>query len=276
MQADRACRSRRGRVHLFASQATRNPAAIRNDRSGRLRLANDILQSWCKSRSNSRFRATFRKLSGHGGNNGCRETAGPSVIHLNIACHSTAAAVHCIAACEEQAVHRRHKRQGRTPWRRMPIVEPGDGLFFQRAHILPRFCINEALVLTTDTAFQVRMKEKFSIQGLCHSVYNALTLLFAEIDGRLYGGGVLELAPEEFRGLPFFMVSPSEGEFREFVERAFTTSGDIMTAVGNRDSQVCRAVGISEEQMAGIGTAPKSLRVHRMRRATEQRHRATA
>ena len=41
------------------------------------------------------------------------------------------------------------------------------------------------------------------MRGICYSFYNSLTLLYAEIAGRFYGGGVLELSPKEFRSLPF-------------------------------------------------------------------------
>ena len=61
----------------------------------------------------------------------------------------------------------------------------------------------------TDTAYHIRMQDKWNVKDLCFSFYNSLTLLFAEIEGRFYGGGVLELTPEEFRGLPLAMLKPS-------------------------------------------------------------------
>lgn len=183
----------------------------------------------------------------------------------------TKAATQYIAVCEEEGLHKRYKCQRRKPWYRIPIVEAGDGLFFKRAHILPRLCINEAQVLVTDTAYHIRMKEGFSVHGLCFSFYNSLTLLFAEIEGRSYGGGVLELTPEEFRGLPLTMLSPSETEFSNFVEQMSATTADPGTTVGFSDGQVRRKVGISEEQMRGVRSALRSLRVHRMRHAVGPR-----
>ena len=164
----------------------------------------------------------------------------------------------------------RYKCQRRKPWYRIPIVEAGDGLFFKRAHIVPRLCVNEARVLATDTAYQIRMKDEFSIRGLCFSFYNSVTLLFAEIEGRFYGGGVLELTPEEFRGLPLTMLRPSVVEFGDFVEQLFASTDEPLATVGYCDGQVRRVLGISEEQMAGVRNALKCLRVHRMRHAAEQ------
>lgn len=184
----------------------------------------------------------------------------------------TKAAIQYIAECEEEGLHKRYKCQRRKPWYRIPIVEAGDGLFFKRAHILPRLCINEARVLATDAAYHIRMKNEFNVQGLCFSFYNSLTLLFAEIEGRFYGGGVLELTPEEFRGLPLAMLNPSEAEFRHFVEQMLAPTSDPGAAVGFNDGQARTKMGISEEQMEGVRKALANLRVHRMRHAVGPRH----
>ena len=175
------------------------------------------------------------------------------------------AAISYIRGCEEKGLHMRYKCQRRKPWYRIPIVKAGDGLFFKRAHILPRLCVNEAGALVTDTAYQIRMKEKFNIRDLCFSFYNSVTLLFAEIEGRFYGGGVLELTPEEFRGLPVTMLSPSEEEFRDFVEKQFSPRKNPLATVGYSDGKVRRVLGISEDEMTGVRDALMSLRVHRMR-----------
>ena len=179
------------------------------------------------------------------------------------------AASQYIEACEEEGVHRRYKCRGRKPWYRIPIVEPGDGLFFKRAYILPRLCVNEAGVLVTDTAYHIRMKDEWNVKDLCFSFYNSVTLLFAEIEGRFYGGGVLELTPEEFRGLPLTMLKPSEAEFDRFVEEMSTVARDPMSAVGHSDGQLRGTIGISEEQMVGVRTALTCLRLHRMRHSVK-------
>lgn len=45
------------------------------------------------------------------------------------------------------------------------------------------------------------MKERFDIKSLVFSFYNSLTFVLAELEGRFYGGGVLELTPNEFKEL---------------------------------------------------------------------------
>ena len=54
------------------------------------------------------------------------------------------------------------------------------------------------------------------MRGICYSFYNSLTLLMSEIEGRFYGGGVLELTPSEFRRLPIYYTEPTDAEFAAF------------------------------------------------------------
>ena len=44
---------------------------------------------------------------------------------------------------------------------------------------------------------RVRLKNDTNINALCASFYNSLSFAYAEISGRSYGGGVLELMPNE-------------------------------------------------------------------------------
>ena len=175
-----------------------------------------------------------------------------------------------IEECEEKELHKRYKCRRRKPWFRIPIVEAGDGLFFKRAHILPRLCVNEAKILATDTAYQIRMKDSFRIEDLCFSFYNSFTLLFAEVDGRFYGGGVLELTPEEFRGLPICFVRPTDAEFATFATHLTVSGSNGATAVEFGDSYIRQELGITEEQMSNLRDALFALREHRMRHAASR------
>ena len=166
---------------------------------------------------------------------------------------------------ESMDIHKRYKCQERKPWYRIPIVPASEGFFFKRAYIFPRLCVNDAKILVTDTAYQIRMKKGFDIRELCYSFYNSITLLFAEIDGRFYGGGVLELTPSEFRGLPLLFQVPSEKEFSEF-ESAFPKSRSVKDSTFSfGDERVQRKLKMTETEMSRIHNALKKVREHRFR-----------
>ena len=166
---------------------------------------------------------------------------------------------------EEMKFHKRYKCRYRKPWYRIPIVSASHGLFFKRAYIFPRLCINEAQVLVTDAAYQITVKDGYEIRDLCFSFYNSITLLFAEIDGRFYGGGVLELTPSEFRGLPLCFLKTTNEEFADF-ERTFPSSRVLETDYfTNCDQRLCYKLKLSHREMGRIKRALQNVREHRLR-----------
>lgn len=165
---------------------------------------------------------------------------------------------------EELGVNQRYKCRHRQDWFKVPIVQDNEGLFFKRSHIVPRLCVNSCGVLATDSAYHLRMNSSTKIQDLCGSFYNSLTLLFAEIEGRFYGGGVLELTPNEFRRLPLSMSDFSEPEFAEFESR-FTLSDGGSKAIEFSNIGLKRNLRLSTAELQVIEDARQTLQRHRLR-----------
>ena len=85
------------------------------------------------------------------------------------------------------------------------------------------------------------------MRDLCFSFYNSITLLFAEVDGRSYFSGVLELTPTEFRGLPLHLVKPTAEEFAA-LETAFSEGNhDVEAICAACDRRLCEELGISRQ-----------------------------
>ncbi|MFZ5821673.1 MAG: Eco57I restriction-modification methylase domain-containing protein [Chloroflexota bacterium] len=101
---------------------------------------------------------------------------------------------------EKQNIHKRYKCRIREPWYSVPSVYATSLGMLKRSHDFPRLVFNKAQAYTTDTTYRVRHK-KFDEATLVGSFINSLTALSAEIEGRHYGGGVLELVPSEIRKL---------------------------------------------------------------------------
>lgn len=97
---------------------------------------------------------------------------------------------------EAQGLHRRYKCRIRTPWYRVPSVYATPVAMLKRSHHFPRLILNTAQAYTTDTAYRIRPR-RMSAAHLVHSFVNSLTALSSELEGRHYGGGVLELVPSE-------------------------------------------------------------------------------
>ena len=170
---------------------------------------------------------------------------------------------------ERLKLNSRYKCRHREPWYKIPIVTESEGLFFKRSHNYPRICINAAKILVTDTAYQIRMHDGYSIRALCYSFYNSLTMLFAEIDGRFYAGGVLELTPREFKGLPLAYHEPSEHEFSTFIDNFPRASEQENQFIGFGDCWLKSKMQLSDQDMKRIQNALRTIRNHRLRRGAE-------
>ncbi|WP_323009765.1 Eco57I restriction-modification methylase domain-containing protein [Paracoccus sp. (in: a-proteobacteria)] len=170
---------------------------------------------------------------------------------------------------EEQGIDKRYKCMHRQEWFKVPVVQDNEGFFFKRSHRVPRFCVNEFGVLATDSAYHIRMKPGASIQSFCASFYNSLTLLFAEIEGRFYGGGVLEVTPNEFRRLPLPLSEFSSSDFADFEER-FTLIDGAHRAVQFSNERLMARFGLSAADMSTIERARQTLQQHRLRHGRTQ------
>jgi adenine-specific DNA-methyltransferase len=71
----------------------------------------------------------------------------------------------------------------------------------RRSSHFPVIFVNNPSIDVTDYFYRINMKNGFGIKNLSFSFLNTLTLILAELEGRYYGGGVLELTPEEFKKL---------------------------------------------------------------------------
>src|SRR5258708_39166473 len=96
------------------------------------------------------------------------------------------------------------------------------------------------------------MKEKHSIEGLIFSFYNSLSLCFAEMEGRYYGGGVLELTPHEFKCIPIPFSQISKRSFQAYTS-FFERKSSINEVLDRFDSEIlCKELGISTTEIDRI------------------------
>lgn len=166
---------------------------------------------------------------------------------------------------EVDGIDGRYKCRHRSPWYRVPLVPVAEGFVFRRAHLYPRLCVNEAAVLITDNAYGIFPKAGFTVRGICYSFYNSVTLLYAEIAGRFYGGGVLELSPKEFRSLPLPYVEPTAEQFSEFVRVSEEDTGTGESILNFGDKWLSREYGFSMEDLTVVRDAWLAVRSHRLR-----------
>lgn len=107
-----------------------------------------------------------------------------------------------------QGLPDRYKCRIREPWYRVPHIQRGTLMMAKRSHQHHRLILNEAGVFTTDTIYRGVMTEEFAGReaDFVAGFHNSVSMLSAEIEGRTYGGGVLELVPSEIARLVVPMI----------------------------------------------------------------------
>lgn len=170
---------------------------------------------------------------------------------------------------EDQRLHLRYKTRIREPWYRVPVVKPGTLLLSKRSHRYPRLVLNNAGVVTTDTIYQGGMVASFvGREGdLVAGFHNTVTLLTAEIEGRSFGGGVLELVPTEIGRLTVPLAVGLGESLASLDARLRAAGSDSESLVEETDTLLARAIsGLTSNALNHLREARTSLLQRRMNR----------
>lgn len=98
---------------------------------------------------------------------------------------------------EQQGVNQGYKCRIRKIWYSVPSVWVPDAFLFRQIHQYPKIVQNQANAVPTDTIHRVKIYDQSKKSLLVSSFINSLTFAYSEVFGRSYGGGVLELEPNE-------------------------------------------------------------------------------
>jgi adenine-specific DNA-methyltransferase len=141
---------------------------------------------------------------------------------------------------EDRKIHERYKCQLRDHWYFVPSVWASEGVFTKRSNLFPRMAVNEANSYVTDAFYRIRMKDGNKINDLVFSFYNTVTLIFAELEGRYYGGGVLELTPNEYKNLSIpFCIKIQMSQFKK-LDKMLRTKTNIKDVLDYTDQIILK------------------------------------
>ncbi|OBG56025.1 MULTISPECIES: class I SAM-dependent methyltransferase [unclassified Mycobacterium] len=171
-----------------------------------------------------------------------------------------------IRAGESAGVHRGYKCSIRKPWWSTPSPWVPDLFLLRQIHLAPRLTVNAADATSTDTVHRVRLSPGVEAAALATAFHNSVTFAFAEIIGRSYGGGILELEPREAEQLPIpppALAGPGLAGDVDLLLRA----NEIDKALDLVDRHVLiDRLGLQPEVVARCRAAWASLRDRRKRR----------
>ncbi len=173
-----------------------------------------------------------------------------------------------IEAGEADSLHTRYKCRIRSPWFAVPSVYSTEIGMLKRSHDLPRLILNKAGAFTTDTAYRIRTIEGTSAEKLVACFINGLTALSAELEGRHYGGGVLELVPSEIEKLVLPLPTKTKVDLKKLDKKIRTESAHAVLEANSR--VVLGGLGLSRAKQDCVLDGWKRLRNRRHRTSSDE------
>lgn len=165
----------------------------------------------------------------------------------------------------EQEVHKGYKTSIRKRWFDVPSVYIPDAFLFRQIHRFPILVVNEAKTTSTDTIHRVRINQGIDPHLLAATFFNSLTFAWAEVCGRSYGGGVLELEPSEAEEIPVPYNSKISIDFEKIDE--LLRRGRSIETLDYVDSIVLKDnLGLDQHMIRDIRIAWAELRDRRINR----------
>jgi len=162
-----------------------------------------------------------------------------------------------------QKLHTRYKCRVRTPWYKVPSIYAAPVGMLKRAHHFPRLILNSADAYTTDTAYRIRPMTT-TAESLVFSFVNSLTCLTAEMEGRHYGGGVLELVPSEIERLLLPVIDATAAQLAA-ADGRFRNNSDPVGFLRDQDAIVLGQIGLTRSEQVVLFDAWSKLRDRRHR-----------
>ncbi|EPG66439.1 Eco57I restriction-modification methylase domain-containing protein [Leptospira wolffii] len=166
---------------------------------------------------------------------------------------------------EMEGLHLRYKCRIRSPWYKVPSIFSTKVGMLKRSHETPRLIFNDFDALSTDTSY--RIKTEIDPATFVYSFVNSLTSLSAELEGRHYGGGVLELVPSEIEQLKIPLIDKKNKTDLLALHRKYTSRKTrINEIVLSQDKVTLLPYLKSKRKIDSIQNAWLRLQSRRMRK----------
>lgn len=162
---------------------------------------------------------------------------------------------------EEKDFDKGYKCSVRSPWYSVPSVWSPDCFFFRQIYDFPRVVVNECKATSTDTIHRLTCSGPREL--VATNLYTHLTAASAEIEGRSYGGGVLELEPTEAERL----LMPAKLWRGLSVEESdrLIRAGRLEEVLNENDRRVLiDGVGLSKRECSALRGIWEKMRNRRM------------
>ena len=175
------------------------------------------------------------------------------------------AAKRYVQSGEAREMHTGFKCRNRRMWYLVPTLWPPHAFLFRQIHGYPKLVENRTGATSTDTIHRVRYNQPEHAAQISLAFLNSMTFAFAEVLGRSYGGGVLEIEPNEAEQIPVPFFADVALDLKELdrLERA----GEINTILNITDRELLHdRMGLDKGEIETLRQAWRKLSGRRMGR----------
>ncbi|WP_267419514.1 MULTISPECIES: HsdM family class I SAM-dependent methyltransferase [unclassified Curtobacterium] len=185
-----------------------------------------------------------------------------------------------IDAGHRAGVDTAYKCRVRSPWWRVPVIQPADLFLTYMNADTPRITTNKAGAHHLNSVHGIYLQphvRDIGLELLPVASLNSLTLLGAEMVGRAYGGGMLKLEPREADELPVpspTLVASAAGDLAQIkpAVRSRLRAGDLLGATVLVDEVLlAHDMHCTATQITAIRAARAALYSRRAARGGEPR-----
>lgn len=170
-----------------------------------------------------------------------------------------------VAYGESMDFHKGYKCRIRDKWYVVPSVWTPDAFLLRQVHHYPKMILNKTRATSTDTIHRVRFVSDLPATVITAAFHNSLTFAFAEVTGRSYGGGVLELEPNEAETLPLPLKNAENLDF-DLINRLLI-KGEVEETLRITDKILLRdGLGLDQREAALLHNIRRKLRDRRVNR----------
>jgi adenine-specific DNA-methyltransferase len=170
---------------------------------------------------------------------------------------------------ERQKLHSRYKCRIRSPWYKVPSIYATEVGMLKRSHNFPGLIHNKAGAYTTDTAYRIRALST-PADKLVFCFVNSMTALSAELEGRHYGGGVLELVPSEIEKLLIPIPESPDFDLRA-LDDEIRSGADADSILVGQDDTILAGIGLGRGERQIVHEAWQRMRFRRHRMMGEDK-----
>ena len=166
---------------------------------------------------------------------------------------------------ETKGLNKGYKCRIRNRWYIVPSIWIPHAFMLRQVHNYPKIILNDAAATCTDTIHRVKLRNGIPAKTVATAFLNSLTFAFSEVTGRSYGGGVLELEPNEAEKLPLPLIGADALNLNE-LDRLLR-EGDIYRVLDITDEVLLKnGMGLSTQETRMLRAIWQKLRDRRVNR----------